>query len=196
MTEPNASVIHALTTIAQTLNDNTPMLRKLISTYPDAGTLAARLTLATIMIPHGFQHALGLFGGYGFPGTLGWMTKTLGFSAPLAALAIVTELIAPFALLLGLGGRLAALGIIGIMAGAITTHAPNGFFMNWFGALPAGAEGFEYHLLAIGLGVVVALNGSGALSLDGWLSTRFTDANLARRDTRREPQAAAGRRAA
>jgi len=172
------------------------MFRKLISTRPDTGTLVARMTLATIMIPHGFQHALGLFGGYGFGGTLGWMTKTLGFPAPLAALAIVIELIAPFALLLGLGGRLAALGIVGIMAGAITTHAPNGFFMNWFGALPAGAEGFEYHLLAIGLGVAIALNGSGAVSMDGWLSSRFTDTRPASRDTRREPQAAAGRRAA
>lgn len=172
------------------------MLRKLIATQPDAGTLAARMTLATIMIPHGFQHALGLFGGYGFSGTLGWMTKTLGFPVPLAALAIVTELIAPVALLLGLGGRLAALGIIGIMTGAISTHAPNGFFMNWFGALPAGVEGFEYHLLAIGLGVVAALNGSGALSVDGWLSARFTDTRSAGRDTRREPHAATGRRAA
>ena len=172
------------------------MFRTLISTRPDAGTLAARLTLATIMIPHGLQHALGLFGGYGFGGTLGWMTKTLGFPAPLAALAIVTELIAPVALLLGLGGRLAALGIIGIMAGAITTHAPNGFFMNWFGALPAGSEGFEYHLLAIGLGIVAALNGSGALSVDGWISTRFSDTTTTGRDTRREPRAATGRRAA
>jgi uncharacterized membrane protein YphA (DoxX/SURF4 family) len=56
-------------------------------------------------------------------------------------LAIVTELVAPFALIVGLGGRLAALGIIGLMAGALSTHAPNGFFMNWFGGLPAGTEG-------------------------------------------------------
>jgi len=172
------------------------MLRKLLSTNPDAGAIAARLTLGTIMIPHGFQHALGLFGGYGFGGTLVWMTKTLGFPAPLAALAIVTELVAPFALLFGVAGRLAALGIIGIMAGAITTHAPNGFFMNWFGGLPAGAEGFEYHLLAIGLGAVVAFNGSGALSVDAWLSTRLTETKLAGGDSRREPRAAAGRRAA
>ena len=40
------------------------MLRKLISTNPDAGTLAGRLMLGAIMLPHGFQHALGLFGGY------------------------------------------------------------------------------------------------------------------------------------
>ena len=150
------------------------MITRLLSTRSDAGTLAARVTLGAIMLPHGFQHALGLFGGYGFSGTLGWMTKTLGFPAPLAAVAIILELTAPFALLLGLGGRLASLGMIGIMAGAISTHAPNGFFMNWFGALPAGTEGFEYHLLAIGLGAVVILNGSGALSVDRWLTGRFT----------------------
>ena len=172
------------------------MLRKLLSTNTDAGPLAARIALGTIMIPHGFQHALGLFGGYGFGGTLTWMTKTLGFPAPLAALAILTELLAPFALLLGLGGRFAALGIIGIMGGAIITHAPNGFFMNWFGGLPAGVEGFEYHLLAIGLGAVVVLDGSGALSVDAWLSRRTGETTAASRDTRDGTQAAASRRAA
>lgn len=149
------------------------MIRKLTSTTADTGALAGRLLLGAIMLPHGLQHALGFFGGYGFSGTLGWMTGTLGFPAPLAALAIATELVAPFALLAGLGGRLAALGIIGIMAGAITTHAPNGFFMNWFAKLPAGSEGYEYHLLAIGLAAVVVLNGSGALSIDRWLTSRL-----------------------
>jgi uncharacterized membrane protein YphA (DoxX/SURF4 family) len=38
--------------------------------------------------------------------------------------------------------------------------------MNWFGALPSGTEGFEYHLLAIGLATTVVLNGSGAFSID------------------------------
>jgi putative oxidoreductase len=150
------------------------MLRSLLDTRSDRGALAGRLMLGAIMLPHGFQHALGLFGGYGFRGTLGWMTDTLGFPAPLAALAIIVELVAPFALMLGLGGRIAALGIIGLMAGAASTHVANGFFMNWFGALPAGTEGFEYHLLAIGLAAVVAINGSGALSLDSWLTARFT----------------------
>lgn len=149
------------------------MFRKLIFTDADHGALAARVMLGAIMLPHGFQHALGLFGGYGFSGTLGWMTTTLGFPAPLAAVAILTELIAPFALIAGLGGRLASLGIVSIMVGAIRTHAADGFFMNWFGALPAGAEGFEYHLLAIGLAAVVTLNGSGALSFDQWLTSRF-----------------------
>ena len=64
----------------------------------------ARLAVGLIILPHGLQHALGLLGGYGFSGTLGWMTGTLQFPAPLAALAIITELIAPILLIAGLGG--------------------------------------------------------------------------------------------
>jgi putative oxidoreductase len=101
------------------------------------------------------------------------MTGTLGFPGPLAALALVTELAAPFALLLGLGGRLASLGIVGLMLGAASTHVPNGFFMNWFGTLPAGSEGFEYHILAIALALTVVFAGSGALSVDGLVAQRL-----------------------
>src|SRR5690349_12742445 len=146
------------------------MLRKILSTNADYGTLIARVTVGAILVPHGFQHALGLLGGYGFSGTLKWMTETLGFPAPLAAIAIVTELIAPFALIFGIGGRVAALGIVGLMTGAVISHAQFGFFMNWFGALPSGTEGFEYHLLAIGLASAIVANGSGALSIDRVLS--------------------------
>lgn len=165
--------------------------RKLIDTNADTGALLGRITLGAIMFPHGLQHALGYLGGYGFSGTLAWMTGTLGFPVPLAALAIVTELIAPVLLVVGLGGRLAALGIIGLMAGALSTHAANGFFMNWFGGLPAGTEGFEYHLLAIGLGTVVAVNGSGALSIDRLLATRVARTTLAQRSPSGRPVVAA-----
>jgi putative oxidoreductase len=145
------------------------MFRRLLRTEGDAAPALARLALALVIFPHGTQHVLGWFGGYGFAGTYGWMTGTLGFPAPLAALAPVTEITAPLALLLGLGGRVAALGIVGLMVGALSTHVANGFFMNWFGALPAGQEGFEYHLLAIALAGVVVLRGSGAWSVDRML---------------------------
>lgn len=139
---------------------------RVLATTRDAAPAVARLALGAVMFPHGAQHALGWFGGYGFAGTFGWMTRTLGFPAPLAALAIVIELCAPVALVVGAGGRLAAAGIVAVMLGAISTHVANGFFMNWFGARPAGVEGFEYHLLVIALGAVVIIKGSGALSLD------------------------------
>src|SRR6187431_124768 len=71
---------------------STAELRKLFETDDGTAPLVARVALGAILLPHGAQHALGWFGGYGFSGTLGWMTGTLGFPAPLAALGIVSEL--------------------------------------------------------------------------------------------------------
>jgi len=45
----------------------------------------------------------------------------------------------------------------------------NGFFMNWFGAQEG--DGFEYHLLALGLAFVVLVHGAGKASFDD-LTTR------------------------
>lgn len=166
------------------------MLRTLLATRRDSPPLVARLVLGLVMFPHGAQHALGWFGGYGFHGTLGWMTNTLGFPAPLAALAIVVELLAPFGLVLGLGGRVAAAGIIGLMLGAASTHLANGFFMNWFGTLKPGVEGYEYHLIALALAAVVAIEGSGALSIDRLLSRDGADAAPHASDAERYVRAA------
>ena len=146
------------------------MLRSILKTSHDVAPAVARITLGLVILPHGAQHVLGWFGGYGFNGTLGWMTGTLGFPPPLAVLALITEIVAPFALIAGLGSRIAALGIMGLMLGALSTHLPNGFFMNWFGNLPTGQEGFEYHIIAIALASTIALQGSGAWSVDRVLS--------------------------
>jgi putative oxidoreductase len=142
----------------------------LFRTTHDPVPTLVRLTVGLVLFPHGAQHVLGWFGGYGFRGTLGWMTGTLGFPAAFAVVALLAEITAPFALILGLGGRIAALGVIGLMLGALSTHVQNGFFMNWFGALPAGSEGFEYHILMIALAAVVLVRGSGAWSVDGRLA--------------------------
>ena len=90
----------------------------------------------------------------------------------LAALAIVVELLAPIALVLGLGSRLAAAGLFGLMVGAASTHVGDGFFMNWFGRLAAGHEGFEYHLLVVALAAVVTTTGSGRFSFDRTVARR------------------------
>jgi putative oxidoreductase len=47
-------------------------------------------------------------------------------------------------------------------------HAANGLFMNWFGNQKG--EGFEYHLLALALLLVLVIRGAGALSLDRLIS--------------------------
>jgi putative oxidoreductase len=85
--------------------------------------------------------------------------------APLAALVILAEALGSVGLVVGLGTRVAAFGIAAVMVGAVlTTHLSVGFFMNWFGNQPG--EGFEYHLLALGLALPLLVRGGGAWALD------------------------------
>jgi putative oxidoreductase len=145
-------------------------LAEALGTDTSVSQALLRVTLGAVLLPHGAQHALGLLGGYGFRGTLHWMTDTLGIPAPVAAMGIVVELVGPMALILGLGARAAGLALAVFMATAAWTHAANGFFMNWFGTQPAGVEGYEYHLLAIAMALTVTARGAGALSFDRWLT--------------------------
>ena len=133
--------------------------------------LAQRVVLAAVMFPHGAQHLVGWFGGHGFGGTYEWMTGTLHIPGVFAATAIVVEFFAPLLLVVGLGGRLAALGLAILLGVAATTHFGAGFFMNWNDVAGRG-EGFEYHLLGIALAASVVVHGSGAFSLDRILAAR------------------------
>jgi putative oxidoreductase len=148
------------------------VLLSLVKTDAVAAPALLRVTLALVIWPHGAQHLLGWFGGYGFAGTHAWMTGDVGIPGFLATAAILTEFLAPLALLAGAGGRIAALGLAVLMGVAATTHASSGFFMNWSGTLPAGAEGYEYHLLAMAMALAVTLQGSGAWSVDRVLMRR------------------------
>ena len=151
------------------------MFRRLVATPSDPVPLVLRLVLAAVIFPHGAQKAFGWFGGYGFEGTMGFLTGQVGLPAPLAALVIVLEILAPVALVLGLLGRLAALGVAAIIAGAVVTvHAPFGFFMNWSGQ--QAGEGFEYHLLVLAIAVALVIRGSGRLSVDRALTSRSAPA--------------------
>jgi putative oxidoreductase len=144
-------------------------LRALVRTENDPGALIARVVLGAVMLPHGAQKLLGWFGGYGFSGTMDFFTQSLGIPALLAFLVIVAESFGALALITGLLGRVAAFGVGAVMVGAVLmSHLRNGFFMNWYGN--QAGEGFEYHLLALGLALVVLVRGSGALSVDRVLS--------------------------
>lgn len=115
---------------------------------------------------------LGWYGGPGFSGTMQMFTGTMGIPALLAVLAIAAEFLGGLGLIAGFLGRIAAFGIIANMVVAIfMVHAPFGFFMNWTGA--QAGEGFEYHLLAIAIGLAVLIRGSGALSVDLALGRRL-----------------------
>jgi putative oxidoreductase len=140
------------------------ILRKLLSTPNDFTLTIVRLVLGIVFFAHGAQKMLGWFGGYGFQGTMGFFTHS-GIPAPLAFLAICAEFFGGLGLIVGLLSRIAAFGIMVNMLVAIATvHRFNGFFMNWFGNQKG--EGYEYHLLAVALCLVVMIKGAGALSLD------------------------------
>jgi putative oxidoreductase len=146
-------------------------LNRLLGTERDPAATVSRLVLGGVLLPHGAQHLLGWFGGYGFAGTYAWMTGSLGIPGPIAAFGIVFEVVGPLMLLLGLGGRAVAAGLAMFMTVAASTHVANGFFMNWVGK--QAGEGYEYHLLAIALAAVVVLRGSGALSIDRLIMGRL-----------------------
>jgi putative oxidoreductase len=145
------------------------MFRKLLVTSNDLTLTLVRLVLGVVFFAHGAQKMLGWFGGYGFHGTMGFFTQHLGIPAPFAFLAICAEFFGGLGLIFGLLARIAALGILTNMLVAIAkVHAGNGFFMNWYGQQKG--EGYEYHLLAITLAIVVLIKGSGALSVDRMLA--------------------------
>lgn len=145
------------------------MFKKLIQTNDDTIAFILRLTLGIVMFPHGAQKMLGWFGGYGYSGTMGFFTETMGIPALFAFLAIAAEFFGSIGLITGLLSRVAAFGITSVMIVAIfTVHLSNGFFINWTGA--QSGEGYEYHLLAIGLAVAVIIKGSGRWSFDRILS--------------------------
>lgn len=140
------------------------MLSSIFRTSDDIGAFIARITLGIVMFPHGLQKLLGLFGGAGYSGTVEYFVSS-GIPAFVAILIIIGESFGAIGLILGFLSRLAALGITIIMLGAIVTvHLQNGFFMNWVGT--AAGEGFEFHLLAVGLGLIVLIKGGGIWSVD------------------------------
>jgi putative oxidoreductase len=148
-------------------------LKRLIQTGDRDWTAPiSRVTLGVVMFPHGAQKALGWFGGYGFSGTMGFFTQTMGIPAPLAFLAIAAEFAGSLGLITGLFSRVAAFGIaMNMVVAILTVHSQFGFFMNWYGAQKG--EGFEYHLLALGLALIVIIRGAGALSLDAIIHSKI-----------------------
>jgi putative oxidoreductase len=144
------------------------MFRKLVQTDRDYLLSMVRVVLGVVFIAHGAQKLLGWFGGYGFNATMGFM-EHMGIPAPFAFLAIAAEFAGGLGLIVGLLSRVAAFGIAVEMVVAVAkVHGGNGLFMNWLGTQKG--EGFEYHLLALALLIVVLLRGAGALSLDGMIA--------------------------
>jgi putative oxidoreductase len=115
--------------------------------------LIARVIVGAVFMAHGAQKLFGAFGGPG-------LSAFVGMMGPLGYLVAIGEFFGGLGILVGFLSRFSAASIIVIMLGAIAMiHGKVGFFMNWMGK--QGGEGFEYHLLAIGILLVILIAGPG-----------------------------------
>jgi putative oxidoreductase len=139
-------------------------MNALFRTEDSTPLMIVRIALGIVMLPHGLQKTLGLFGGAGFSGTMGMFTQQ-GMPAALAFLVILSESAGSLGLIVGFLSRIAGFGCAAVMLGAIgMVHWQNGFFMNWFGK--QAGEGFEYHILALCMALAVMIGGGGKASVD------------------------------
>jgi putative oxidoreductase len=114
--------------------------------------LLLRLGLAAVFLFHGWQ----LVGGPERQWGAAWNPN---LPVPAQMAVAWGELLGGGALAVGLLTRVAALGIIAIMAGAIyTVHLPNGFDIQ--------KQGYEYNVVLIVMCLCLVLGGPGPLALD------------------------------
>jgi len=120
--------------------------------------LILRLCLAAVFIYHGMD-LVGKSGGTAWnPNLPVWQQVLVAWG----------QLLGGIAMLLGVLTRLAAIGLIVIMAGAIAlVHWPYGFSLG----NPDG-PGYEYNVVLIGVCLVLFLTGGGHLAADRWIRLR------------------------
>lgn len=141
------------------------MKHLLFSTAGDWSGLILRIVLGAIMLPHGAQKLFGLFGGYGYTQTMRFFTDFMKLPWIISVSIILIEFFGAAALIMGIASRVWAFAFMIIMVGAIvTTNYKHGLFMNWFGTQEG--EGYEYHLLVIGICITLLIVGSGRYSID------------------------------
>jgi putative oxidoreductase len=142
-------------------------MKKFLTTNSNnTAALVARLALGIVIFPHGAQKLLGWFGGYGFQGTMGFLTGDAGLPYIIALLVIIIEFFGALFLIVGFASRFSALAVLITFAGVvITSHLNNGFFMNWY-SQPNKGEGLEYFILLFGLAIIVLIAGGGKASVD------------------------------
>jgi putative oxidoreductase len=140
--------------------------RLLLTTDGTMSTALLRITLGIVIFPHGAEKVFPVFGGKGFSATLQGMNEHMGIPVVFVVLAIAAEFFGSIALLVGFLTRAAALGVACVMTVAIwMVHLQAGFFMNW-GGQPGKPEGFEYHILVLGICLALVLRGAGRWSID------------------------------
>jgi len=148
------------------------MIQKLLQTNTDFIYLFLRVIAGVIIFPYGMQKLFGWFedlgGGVGIRETLiNMRSKRIPFG--IAWSVIIGQSLGSIALLVGLLGRVAAAANFIIFTGALIVHVRDGWALNWIGRKKG--EGIEYFVMLLSILMVVAIKGSGPVSVDAWLLT-------------------------
>jgi putative oxidoreductase len=147
------------------------MIKGLLQTDNDYVCLFLRVVAGIIIFPYGMQKLFGWFddlgGGIGISGALEQL-KAKKIPLWIGWLIIIGQSFGSLALISGCFGRIAAGGNFIIFTGALIVHAKDGWTLNWLGKNKG--EGIEYFILLLSMLLVIILKGSGALSIDIWLS--------------------------
>jgi putative oxidoreductase len=148
------------------------MMKALLQTDSDYVYTFLRIIAGIIVFPYGMQKLFGWFSTseFGPPGIKGSLEQFKAKKVPkfIAWLVIIGQSFGSIALIAGFLGRIAASGLFIIFTGALIAHLPDGWASNWFGS--KRGEGVEYFVLLLSLLLVIVLEGSGALSVDFWLT--------------------------
>lgn len=125
------------------------------NTSADYGIALLRIALGVMFLAHGLLKVLV----FGFAGTAGFF-ESVGFPGFLAYIVAPVEVLAGFALLVGLQTRLVAAATVPVLLGAALVHLGNG----WVFSAPNG--GWEYPVYLAVAAVAQSLLGAGAFALD------------------------------
>ncbi len=141
------------------------MKDRIFNTVDSHAPLVIRVMLGLVIFPYGAQKLLGWFGGYGFSGTMGFFTETMGIPWLVGFLVILLGSVGALALMVGVATRiLAACYVVLGIAIVVTSHVQHVFFMNWFGNQQG--EGYEYFLFWIGMALSLVISEAGSFSID------------------------------
>lgn len=121
-----------------------------MSQNTDLAALALRVFSGALFVAHGLMKIFV----FTIPGTVGYF-ESLGLPGVFAYLTILAELGGGLALVLGIATRLAAVGVLPVLLGALWVHSGNGWVFS------AEGGGWEFPLFWAVVQVAILLLGSG-----------------------------------
>ena len=121
-----------------------------------------RIVLGSIILVHGMGKL-----GPELTGFINSFPKELGLPSIFGGLTVLIETFGCILLVVGFATRINAFLLFSLFVGIIfSAHWQDGFFMNWYGQLALGHEGYEYHLLVLVICIGLIIDGGGKWSVD------------------------------